>query len=77
MNRLDTPDGECPNGDYEGADGDSAERQPPRKPSTIIDLNKVRYARMVMYFYDKFERADKREQENHRAEVERENKKKW
>lgn len=77
MNRLDTPDGESPSGDYEGADGDSAARQPPRKPSTITDLNKVRYGRTVMYFYDKFDRAATREKENHRSEVERENKKKW
>jgi hypothetical protein len=43
----------------------------------IRDLNGVRYARTVMHFYDKFERAEKREQLERKAEVEREARKRW
>lgn len=43
----------------------------------ITDLNGIRYARTVMHFYDKFERAEKREQRERKAEVEREARKKW
>jgi hypothetical protein len=48
----------------------------PERPK-VVDLNKRRYAKTVMYFYDKFARADNREKEIRRSEVERENKKKW
>ena len=47
------------------------------EPPKVVDLNKVRYGRTVMYFYDKFDRAATREREIRRSEVERENKKKW
>jgi len=48
----------------------------PERPK-VVDLNKRRYAKTVMYFYDKFDRAAKREQREQKAEVERENRKKW
>jgi len=41
------------------------------KAPKVTDLNRVRYARTVMHFYDKFERADKRAAREHKAEVER------
>jgi hypothetical protein len=47
----------------------------PERPK-VVDLNKRKYAKTVMYFYDKFERAEKRQQIEHRAEVEREARKK-
>lgn len=48
----------------------------PERPK-IVDLNKRRYAKTVMHFYDKFARAADRQQREHKAEVERENRKKW
>jgi hypothetical protein len=47
------------------------------EPPKVVDLNKVRYGRTVMYFYDKLDRAATREKKIRRSEVERENKKKW
>jgi hypothetical protein len=47
------------------------------EPPKVIDLKKVRYGRTVMHFYDKFERAAKRQDREHKAEVEREARKKW
>lgn len=47
----------------------------PERPK-VVDLNKRRYANTVLHFFDKFERAAKREQREHRAEVEREARKK-
>jgi hypothetical protein len=43
----------------------------------VVDLNKRRYAKTVMYFYNKFERAAKREQHEQRSEVERNARKQW
>lgn len=43
----------------------------------VVDLHRVRYAKTVMHFYDKFARAADRQQREHKAEVERENRKKW
>lgn len=48
----------------------------PERPK-VVDLNKRRYAKTVLYFYDKLDRAAKREQRNKKAEVEREARKKW
>lgn len=45
--------------------------------TVIADVNHVRYARTVLSFYDKFERADNRERLEHKAEVEREARKRW
>jgi hypothetical protein len=45
--------------------------------TVLADVNHVRYAKTVMSFYDKFERAAKREQREHKAEVEREARKRW
>jgi hypothetical protein len=45
--------------------------------SKVVGLNKRRYSKTVMHFYDKFERAAKREQRDEKAEVEREARKKW
>jgi hypothetical protein len=42
-----------------------------REPPKVVDLNKRRYAKTVLHFYDKFQRAADREQREHRAEVER------
>lgn len=42
----------------------------PRAPK-VVDLNKRRYAKTVLHFYDKFARAEKREQREHKSEVER------
>lgn len=47
----------------------------PEKPK-VVDLNKRRYAKTVLHFYDKFDRAIKRDQREQRAEVEREARKK-
>lgn len=47
----------------------------PERPK-VVDLNKRRYRNTVMHFYDKFDRAAKREQREQRAEVEREARKK-
>lgn len=41
------------------------------KRPKVVDLNKRRYAKTVLHFYDKFERAAKREQREQRSEVER------
>jgi hypothetical protein len=48
----------------------------PERPK-VVDLNKLKYAKTVLHFYDKFERAEKRQQREERAEVEREARKKW
>jgi hypothetical protein len=42
----------------------------PDRPK-VVDLQKRRYAKIVMYFYDKFDRAEKREDRIAKSEVER------
>lgn len=41
------------------------------KPPKVVDLNKRRYAKTVLHFYDKFQRAEDRAKREHKAEVER------
>lgn len=48
----------------------------PERPK-VTDLNKRRYAKTVLHFYDKMDRAMNRERKEKRAEVEREARKKW
>lgn len=48
----------------------------PERPK-VVDLQKRKYAKTVLHFYDKFARAENRQQEEKRAEVEREARKKW
>ena len=48
----------------------------PDRPK-VVDLNKRRYAKTVMYFYDKFDRAEKREDRIAKSEVERESRKRF
>lgn len=43
----------------------------------VVDLNRRKYAKTVLHFYDKFERAAQRQQKEQKAEVEREARKKW
>lgn len=48
----------------------------PERPK-VVDLQKRKYAKTVMYFYDKFERAEQREKRVAKSEVERESRKRW
>lgn len=43
----------------------------------VVDFNKVRYAKTVLHFYDKLDRAAQRGQREAKAEVEREARKKF
>ncbi len=42
-----------------------------RKTARVIDLQKAKYGGMVLDAFDKLERQEKRQQAEHRAEVER------
>jgi hypothetical protein len=57
------------------------EREPERavKPERpkVVDLQKRKYAKTVMHFYDKFDRAIKREDRVEKSEVERDARKRW
>lgn len=43
----------------------------------VVDFTKVRYAKTVLHFYDKFERKAQQGQREQKAEVEREARKKF
>jgi hypothetical protein len=48
----------------------------PERPK-VVDLQKRKYAKTVMHFYDKFDRAIKREERVEKSEVERDARKRW
>jgi hypothetical protein len=48
----------------------------PDKPKAV-DFQKRKYAKTVMHFYDKFDRAIKREERVEKSEVERDARKRW
>jgi hypothetical protein len=48
----------------------------PERPK-VVDLQKRKYAKTVMYFYDKMDRAEKREDRVAKSEVERDARKRF
>lgn len=48
----------------------------PERPK-VVDLQKRKYAKTVMHFYDKFDRAIKRDERVEKSEVERDARKRW
>lgn len=48
-----------------------------KKDRKVVDLSRVRYAKTVMHFYDKFERKAQQGQREQKAAVEREARKKF
>jgi hypothetical protein len=55
---------------------DSLVHMKPERPK-VVDLQKRRYAKLVLSAYDRLAHQAVREHEEKRSEVERENKKKW
>lgn len=48
----------------------------PERPK-VVDLQKRKYAKTVMYFWNKLDRAEKREDRIAKSEVERDARKRW